>query len=458
MAASSVQNPVTQGEANPSKKKKAKGTAAERIESPAPTAASEAGDDAGETPYIRDIQKNIRNINKKISNMAKTETVVAENPGKSLEELVAAKLINADQKAQISKKPALQAQVVQLEEQLVQYKKIDQEYRTRLQTEKAELEKTLTQKLEQEKVDAVNEIKQKLEADHVKDLHDTLLHLSQFLRLAAARRSEDVDPMLDENLALEGILLGVYGGDEIAVDCIIKLTKGTEDRTQSVNGDLLQTTFAQVKALSEAFTKAHSEDVEAESQEQAPTAGEATTAVTDPTVANASLTEIKAGEDTALTNGHAEEQSAPTPANGTVTNETANASGEKWDTGTSGNDLSGSTISQEWVNVSRESTEIKAGQATDDAPAPNGQSWADDHPEPSSEPAAQQTDANDGFHQVQGRNRSRNDREGGGQWRGRGRGDYRGGRGGGYRGDGRGRGRGGQRGGAARGPRRTEES
>lgn len=174
--------------------------------------------------------------------MAKTEAVVTEHSDKSLDELVAAKLINADQKAQILKKPALQAQLAQLEEQIVQYKKIDQEYRTRLQSEKAELEKTLTEKFEKEKADAVNEVKERLEADHAKAIHDALLHLSQFLRLAAARRSEDVDPMLDENLALEGVLLGVYGGDETAVDCMTKLTQGTDDRTQSVNGDPLQTT------------------------------------------------------------------------------------------------------------------------------------------------------------------------------------------------------------------------
>lgn len=63
MAASSVQNPVTQGESKSSKKKKAKAAVAEAVGSPAPTGTpapekgSEAGDDAGESPYIRDLQK-----------------------------------------------------------------------------------------------------------------------------------------------------------------------------------------------------------------------------------------------------------------------------------------------------------------------------------------------------------------------------------------------------------------
>lgn len=142
---------------------------------------------------------------------------------------------------------------------------------------------------------------------------------------------------------------------------------------------------AQVKSLAEAYSKAHTEVVEAESQEQAPAAAEETTAATDPTVANASLTEMKAGEDTALANGNVEEQPAATPANAAVSDETANASGEKWDTSTSANELSGSTLSQEWVNVSRETTEVSAAPAAGASPAPDSQSWADDQPEQSTE-------------------------------------------------------------------------
>ena len=60
----------------------------------------------------------------------------------SLDDLVAARKINADQKAQILKKPQLQASLTQLEEQISQYKKFDQEYKARSQTEKVEFEKT----------------------------------------------------------------------------------------------------------------------------------------------------------------------------------------------------------------------------------------------------------------------------------------------------------------------------
>lgn len=140
------------------------------------------------------------------------------------------------------KKPGLQSQLAQLEEQLAQYKKIDNEYRTRVASEKAQLEKSLTEKLEKEKADAVAQVQEKAEADINKSLHDSLLVLSQFLRLAAARRAEEADAQLDENLALEGVLLNVYSGDENAVSTMIKLVKGADEQTSSTSGEPLQTT------------------------------------------------------------------------------------------------------------------------------------------------------------------------------------------------------------------------
>ncbi len=173
---------------------------------------------------------------------------------------------------------------------------------------------------------------------------------------------------------------------------------------------------------------------------------------TDPTVANAGMTEIDAGTDTALTNGHLEEAPNNTThiANADVADEAANAAGEsQWDTG---NGLSLST-SQEWVQVPHDPVETETGFEATPAAANVTPSWADDQPEAQPE-VPTQADPNDGFHQVQ-RHRGRGDRDGG--WRGRS--GYRGGRG--FRGDGRGRGRGGGGrggGGPFRGPRRTDES
>jgi hypothetical protein len=167
---------------------------------------------------------------------------VAEHKGKSLDALVEAKIINADQRAQRQKKPQLESQLAQLEEQLAQYKKVDEEYRTRSAADKASLEKTLSAKYEKEKNEAIKEIKDKAAADAKKHLNDSLLVLSQFLRLAAARRSEEADPVLDENMALEGVLLNVYSGDANAVSTMLKLIDGSEEKTRSVSGDELQTT------------------------------------------------------------------------------------------------------------------------------------------------------------------------------------------------------------------------
>lgn len=157
---------------------------------------------------------------------------------------------------------------------------------------------------------------------------------------------------------------------------------------------------------------------------------------TDPTVANAGLTEINDGSAVALTNGHTTEAPASdvVPTNADVADGAANAAGEsQWDT--SADQANDMALSQEWVDVKRESSEIETGATAPPAAAGNSQSWADDHPEPH-EVAAASADTNDGFHQVQ---RNRGNREGG--FRG-GRGDRGGYRGRGGRGDGRGRGRG----------------
>ncbi|KAF4447710.1 hypothetical protein F53441_8788 [Fusarium austroafricanum] len=422
MAAQAVQPP-----SKSAKKKAAK--ALERTESPAPSmtsaTADKTGDDSFESPYIKEIQKNIRNVNKKITNASKTDSLLSQNPGKSLDELVDARIINADQKAQILKKPELQKQLAQYEEQLVQYQKVDEQYRTRAASDKAEWEKSL----EKAKVDAVAESK----AESDKALHDNLLVLSQFLRLAAYRREEAQDPESDESQAIEGVLLAIYSGDEHAVQSMLKLVNGSDDQILSVPGEQLQTPFSKVKALAQEYKTPYDDAQNAEGSTEQPK-----DIATDPTIAHAAATEIEAGDTAAPV---VAEPSSNGLANASVADDAANAVAEShWDT--TNNDLS---ASQEWVDVKP----AEAVEADAAAPAPtrvaNTHSWADDHPE-----ATAPADPNDGFHQVQ-RKGPRNDS---GNHRGRGRGEHRGR--GGFRGDGRGRGRG--RGGAGRGGRRSDES
>jgi hypothetical protein len=64
MPSTAVQNPPAQTESKSAKKKKAKADAEQRTDSPAPTAspapekaASVAGDDANESPYVKELQK-----------------------------------------------------------------------------------------------------------------------------------------------------------------------------------------------------------------------------------------------------------------------------------------------------------------------------------------------------------------------------------------------------------------
>ncbi|KAL7959790.1 hypothetical protein V8C34DRAFT_102385 [Trichoderma compactum] len=446
--------PASQAAVSKSAKKKAAKVQA-RTESPAPSTESaptdkvaEAQDDAFESPYIKELQKNIRNTAKKLANASKTDSLLSQHAGKSLDELVAEKILNTDQKTQIQKKPALQAALAQYEEQLAQYQKIHEQYQTRAAADKAEWAKSL----EKTKEEAISEAK----ADSESSLKSKLLVLSQFLRLAAYRREESQEPDSDESQAIEGVLLAIYSGDDNAVSAMQKLIEGSDDQIFSVPGEQLQTTYASVKSLAENYNAPAYTEAAAEGQPAAEI-------VSDPTIANEAATEIAAG-DGILANGHEHVEPEPASnglANAKVADEAANAVAEShWDT--SNHDIS---LSQEWVDVGaipaetaepepEPEPEASAVVATPDA---KKQSWADDHPDPVAEAPSAPADANDGFHQVQ-RNRGRQDREGSGG-RGRGRGDWRGR--GGFRGDGRGRGRGrgdrGDRGGVPfRGPRRNE--
>lgn len=168
------------------------------------------------------------------SHATKLDSILKDNPGKSLDDLVTQRVINTDQKTQILKKPGQQAQLAQYEEQLAQYIKVDEQYRTQAATDKADWEKSL----EQAKKDAVTEAKEGFN----KDTRANLLIISQFLRLAAYRREEAADPESDESQAIEGVLLAIYAGDECAVNSMLKLVEGSSDQITGVPGDQLQTT------------------------------------------------------------------------------------------------------------------------------------------------------------------------------------------------------------------------
>lgn len=395
-------------------------------------------ENAYESPYLRELQKSIRNINKKISNASKVDNIVAENPDKTLDELVASRKINADQKAQILKKPALQASLVQIEEQVSQYMKFDHDFKTRYQEEKAIFEKNLKEQASRELLDAIATTKAEAQETAAKELEESLLLLSKFLKLAAIRRAEEEVAELNESKALEGLLAQVYSGDSAAVAAMLNLINGSEKTLKSVSGEDLNTTYATLRAASLAQVpyvdteELLGNDEVVESSEY--------TVQRDPTIIHACLTETDENTATALTNGTIEpSETQCIIKNSGFGKEATNAAADLKLNGNS--DLS---ESQEWIKlpslIPAESCETN-GCVTDS----KVQSWADDRPEsPANTPIIVPPNADDGFQEI---NRSRGGRGNrGGRGDGyRGRGSYRGD---GYRGRGRngGNNRGGRRG------------
>ncbi|ORY17990.1 hypothetical protein BCR34DRAFT_660565 [Clohesyomyces aquaticus] len=460
-------NPQTAAatESKSARKKKAKAEAAataiptrEKSTSEMGTASSDAagktngvGGDS-ENSYIKELQKGVRNINKKLTLMQKVDSVIEANPGVSLDDLVASRKINNDQKAQALKKPGLQAQLQQLEEQIAQYKKFDQEYQQKIAQEKEILQKSHSSELEKLR----DTLKAEAALEAKKEFKEKFLTLSRFLRAAAARRQlEDDDSDLTK--AFEGALLLVYGGDAVAVSAAEKLIEGSEDSVPSTEGVPLSVTYGQIKqaALDEApfaVEEAWVDDV-AQSQPTAfdtETGNESTPAIsTDPTIANAGLTEINAGETDSYAAAEVDTPNAPPAAS--VGGGAANAAAEEqWDKQPAGSD---DPLAESFEMVPRDPAETESPAVG--APNNSVQSWADEPPEPASATTPAPATGDDGFHQVQHNRggRGRGGPDGGrGGYRGRGgpRGEYRGrGRGRGeFRGRGRGEGpRGGFRGG-----------
>ena len=235
MASPAVQNPVpASGESKSARKKKAKAEATangaeQPLAVPATTEKEESGhggdgEESREHPYIANLAKQIRNLNKKLSALSKSDAIVAENKGASLDELVAQKKLNSDQRAALQKKPQIQQQLASLEDQITQYRQFDADSQARLSKQKAELE----DKHGKESA----ELREQLQASGVeasaKQLKEKLLIFSQFLRCAAAKRQEE-ERESAEAKAFEGALLLVYGGDDTAVETALKLIEGTDE-------------------------------------------------------------------------------------------------------------------------------------------------------------------------------------------------------------------------------------
>lgn len=228
------------------KKEKAKGAeAATSTNGTAPAVPQDVSNETSVVPdadgstehsYVKELQKQIRNINKKLAGMQKTDSVIAENPGVSLDDLVAQRKINGDQRSAALKKPGLQAQLIDLEERIENYRKFDSDYQAKLSKQRDDLGaahvKEVAYLREQLRVEAA--------AASAGELRKKLLTFSQFLRAAAAKRTVEEEANSEESRAFEGALLLVYGGDSKAVDTALNIIEGSSEQVPSIEGTPLQ--------------------------------------------------------------------------------------------------------------------------------------------------------------------------------------------------------------------------
>src|SRR6202034_4350172 len=173
------------------------------------------------------------------------DAVIADNPDATLDDLVAAKKLNTDQKAQVLKKPALQAQLKQYEEQVTQCRKVEKDLEDRFAAERAHLIELHQAELAATREEVTAEANKSLS----KKLDEDLLILSQFLHAAAAKR-QTAEAESEEGRAFEGALLLVYQGNNASLTTLKNLIAGSDDKVTSTLGEPLDYTFAQIKQSS----------------------------------------------------------------------------------------------------------------------------------------------------------------------------------------------------------------
>ncbi|KAL8806992.1 MAG: hypothetical protein Q9182_000973 [Xanthomendoza sp. 2 TL-2023] len=365
MSAADSNPPISQ-ESKSAKKKKAKAEAAAKDNPPQPSVDTEspkangesASDGSYESPYMKELY-NLQNATQRV------DSIIAENPDQTLDELLATRKINPDQKAQAQKKPSLQASLTQLEEQVAQYKQFDEDYQKRLATEKATLLSSHKADLDKVKEAAIAETR----TESAKEAKDNLLVLSKFLRAAAAKR-QGGDETSPENRAFEGALLLVYGGEAGAVAAMESLINGSDEKVPTVDqvpSDVRELTFPatdkQVRDLAVEYApyaaeEAWAEDV-AQSEPAPPAAEESAPEVgTDLTVAHAGMTELDTTAEP-LSNGvsnHVDTPSVPGASNIDAGAANAAAADPSWEAKLSESTQSGP---DGWVEVARDPAETE---------------------------------------------------------------------------------------------------
>ena len=424
MATSAIQNPLpVTGESKSARKKKAKAEAAANGTSQAPAVPDATSkdnssldgkvdpDNSTEHPYIKELAKHIRNINKKLSGMQKVDSIITENPDSSLDQLVAERKINADQKAAALKKPQLQEQLKQLEEQIQQYRKLDSEHQSQLQKQKDELTAQHQKELEK----ATEDLRMDGVSNGAAELRKKLLTFSQFLRCAAAKRTKEEEADTEESRAFEGALLLVYGGDQLAVDTAMSIIEGTDEKVPSIEGAALPVkcksffldtcgpntrpwrfltchvpyyliktkakqivfTDSQIKQSSIDHAPFQTEETWVDQVAQANASevpAEIAPSGSDPTIAHAGLTEL---DTSAQTNGIAQpvQESITSPPQGDAGDAAGNAAGDRWDPANAGAEKTG--LEDSFEMLPRPQDELETPATVEQQ---KSASWADEPP------------------------------------------------------------------------------
>ncbi|KAJ5164663.1 uncharacterized protein N7500_006493 [Penicillium coprophilum] len=319
--------------------------------------------DGQESSYLKELQKTLRNAMKKLNSLAKVDAIIAENPDKSLDELIEEKKINNDQKAQVLKKPTLQATVAQAEEQIGHYKQFAVQYEDRLAAQKAALVKAHEAELEAVRQNAIADA---TEASQ-KALRQHFYTVTKFLCAAAILR-RDGDAVTTESRAFEGVLFEVYAGNQAAVNSLLKIAEGADEKVNAVEGTTLDFTYGDVKQSSDKFAPPE------ETTEVVSEATPVTESTTDPTMANAGLTELQDSSFGAQAEPAASQTDHVVPPAQTMVSDAGNSTAEQTWAPTS--DESG-----EWVKLPRNPDEtdtgLQATPASADAGLNNGSVGAD---------------------------------------------------------------------------------
>ncbi|CAG8187677.1 unnamed protein product [Penicillium nalgiovense] len=319
--------------------------------------------DAQENTYLKELQKTLRNAMKKLNSLGKVDAIIAENPDKSLDDLIEEKKINNDQKAQVLKKPSLQATVAQAEEQIGHYKQFAAQYEDRLAAQKAALAKAHEAELEAVRNNAIADA---TEASK-KTLRQQFYTVTKFLCAAAILR-RDGDAITTESRAFEGVLFEVYAGNQSAVNSLLKIAEGADEKINAVEGTTLDFTYGDVKQASDKFAPPD------EAPEVAPEATHATDPTTDPTMANAGLTELQDTSLGAQAEPAASQADQVAPPTQNLVSDGGNPTAEQTWAPTSDE-------SSEWVKLPRNPEEtdtgLQATPASADAGLNNGSVGAD---------------------------------------------------------------------------------